>query len=98
MRSATQKITSAYIGREGGAAPVAVGNSPVLAVPPSRISRGAHASDALIAHFFSVFGRSCFWCAACTDQGTFMDALTSTAASGLRARMESLDLLANNIA
>jgi flagellar basal-body rod protein FlgF len=27
-----------------------------------------------------------------------MDALTSTAASGLRARMESLDLLANNIA
>ena len=27
-----------------------------------------------------------------------MDPLTATAASGLRARMESLDLLANNVA
>lgn len=37
------------------------------------------------------------WHAHCTDSGWPMDPLTITAAAGMRSRLESLDLLANNL-
>jgi flagellar basal-body rod protein FlgF len=39
---------------------------------------------------------NCFW--PCRDKERNMDALTAAAASGIRARIESLDLMANNLA
>lgn len=47
--------------------------------------------------FLSDLDPEYFWFVACSSSGA-MDSLTSVAASGLRARMESLDLLANNVA
>jgi len=47
--------------------------------------------------FETFIGDSVTWPPACNFQGA-MDSLTATAASGLRSRMESLELLANNVA
>jgi flagellar basal body rod protein FlgG len=49
------------------------------------------------ARYFNVSFAKSFWTAACT-QLHVMDPLTSAAASGLRTRMDSLEMLANNIA
>src|SRR6185312_9331939 len=54
----------------------------------------------LIAHVlvFLNFFLPAFRPATCMRTSGIMDALTGAAASGLRARMESLDMLANNLA
>src|SRR5689334_5584126 len=66
--------------------------------PPAecRDSDGVRRPETLIGYSQPTFQ---LWCSTCSfGRSASMDPLTMTAAGGLRARMESLELLANNLA
>ena len=63
----------------------------------SKINARGVALNRLIGHFVGL-NALFIWRTSCTCRFRNMDPMTIAAASGLRSRMESLDLLANNIA
>src|SRR5882724_5441751 len=75
-----------------------VENSPISDLASSKPRNAAFSFIAKVNGKYKVFLRRWFWLATCYSLCGSMDQISVLAASGLRARMESLDLLANNMA